>query len=275
MGISSNDLALFRGFSVAVVLLGIFILSIGVMLMDSPQNAPVVVSLLRAPSSGFDPSGLAAFDNHHTARFSVFILSHEKKSLYRILCALISAGYPQNVSVDIIIVVTPLLNASEITGVVSDHWDRGRCRIVKTLQPVNESAAPSLVLLLEDRMEVSPFYAFWFFHLERNRTGENNDNNNNHDYYLLSGGGNLTHPAGIAVTSGAWNRWLNAEGGSMDQLVLKAAASSLANNHSSVVFPRLDDGRVFVRHEAQSPVLPERDPKLVRAWDYDISKWMH
>jgi hypothetical protein len=124
-------------------------------------------------------------------------------------------------------------------------WGHGELRFTSSFDAVGNASL--VVVLLEDAMEVSPFFALWFL-LQRTPG-------------VTAGGGCPSHPAGLAVDSQLWNQ------------VVDRGLPLVCNNCTTASFPALSDGRVFVRHEFQPPARAERSPKLVRSWDLSRSQW--
>jgi hypothetical protein len=167
--------------------------------------------------------------------------------------ALNSAVYPRGkqLRVELIVVtMNPLINATMFAR--RSRWRHGRIRIESEIRMVNLS---SLVVLLKDTAEVSPFYALWFL-LHCNTSA------------VVMGGGNVSSPVGVGVRSELWNGLVSNFSNYSDPDALIRGIKDYP-----AMYPRLEDGRVFVRSEVQSPVMPERDPKLVRAWNYDPMQW--
>jgi hypothetical protein len=160
----------------------------------------------------------------------VFLISSDRRRVLRLVRALDSAVYPVGLVAHLTIVnATPMHIA----------WRRGNSAFESQLRVTNSS---ELAVILSDTMEVSPFYALWFLRQVGDR--------------VSVGGGDLDHPAGIGFRG-----------------ALPHAAGSLAfilrgllaiRNCTAAVFPATD--RVFVREGWQNPLLPERSPKLERAW---------
>ena len=130
-------------------------------------------------------------------------------------------------------------------------WRHGGVRFTSTFDAVGNA---SLVVVLHDAMEVSPFFALWFL-LQHT------------DTVVSSGGGSPLHPAGLAVDYLMWNEVVRV----LRHRSVYDAITSVCN--CTAVFPALSDGRVFVRHAFQSPMRVEHSPKLVRSWDLSRSQW--
>jgi len=179
-----------------------------------------------------------------TAMFSgvcvltVVVNSSDETRLLRLVRMLDTAVYDV-CQVDLVVVTG--MNVSRF------DWGHGKLRITSGFDAVGNASL--VVVLLEDAMEVSPFFALWFL-LQRTPG-------------VTAGGGCPSHPAGLAVDSQLWNQVVVDRGG----------LPLVCNNCTTASFPALSDGRVFVRHEFQPPARAERSPKLVRSWDLSRSQW--
>ena len=179
-----------------------------------------------------------------TAMFSgvcvltVVVNSSDETRLLRLVRMLDTAVYDV-CQVDLVVVTTGM-NVSR-----RFDWGHGELRITSGFDAVGNASL--VVVLLEDAMEVSPFFALWFL-LQRTPG-------------VTAGGGCPSHPAGLAVDSQLWNQ------------VVDRGLPLVCNNCTTASFPALSDGRVFVRHEFQPPARAERSPKLVRSWDLSRSQW--
>jgi hypothetical protein len=250
---SAPDLRLFKVFAVVIVCLGIYLLALSAALVEPPPPPPPPVFLL--PPLSISSSVL---DDFPPLTMCITIVCRGEHQFPRLEEMLLRAAYPRRVSVDLALVGGDLRRPIMINASVVGRklWTRGRTSLLgDQLQPVNASC--SFVLLLEDHMELSPFFALWF--LLRWKDG-----------VLVVGGGNCTHPAGVAMSRDMWNGWVGAKSSSFP---LFSPPAVCASSNGTARFPSLKDGRVFVRNEAQSPLLPERSPLLVRSWNLDPMQW--
>ena len=208
---------------------------------SSPDNP--VVGVLAKVHPVFEPNITAMFSASPVRALRVFVISSDGTRLPRLVGMLENAVYPGGLRVDLVIVGARRRNTSDL------RWSHGALSSSSGLVPVTDE---SLAVVLGDAMEISPFYALWFL-LQWNTP-------------LVSGGGDRLRPAGLAVSSRLWN---SASARPLPELL----DALVAVCHCSAVFPMLGDGRVFVRHEYQLPVLAERYPILVRAWNLSRSQW--
>jgi hypothetical protein len=160
----------------------------------------------------------------------VYVLASDRRRVLRLVRALDSAVYPVGLAVHLTIV-----NATP----VHVAWGRGECRFGGKLAVAN-STSPAIIL--SDTMEISPFYALWFLR----------------HACVSVGGGDLHSPAGVGFRGG-----VQGEFGPLGSLLRRI----LAARNCSAVFPA---DRVFVREGWQNALLPERSPRLERAWDLKL-----
>jgi hypothetical protein len=177
----------------------------------------------------------------------LFVLSSDVDQLPRTVRMLNSAAYPKSLFVDLII-VNSMLNTTE-----GMNWSHGHFYSEKHLRHTNHSS--TIVIVIDDTMEVSPFFAYWFL-LQRNVS-------------VVVGGNTAT---GFAVDGVLWNKWFQTMNGDQPTVIGLLLDFTLLCD-CDVVFPLLSDGRVFVRNAFQSPVEPETFPKLVRAWNFKKEQW--
>lgn len=230
-------------FAFVVFLLFVYTVTISLLLAKPP---PPDVSEFLLKAEGVEVSWSTSF-----ASLYLYVVASNEHHLSRMMEALNSAVYPK-LRVELVVVTrNPLINAT----MRRSHWTHGRIRVESAMRVVNRS---SLVVVLEDTAEVSPFYALWFL-LHRNTSA----------VVIIMGGGNLSSPAGVGIHSELWNDLVVFHSSNISAVLRRV------RDYPSI-FPRLkDDNRVFVRSEAQSAVMPERDPKLVRAWNYDPAQWFY
>lgn len=219
---------------------------------EQTDKRDVSVGVLGA-SAMFEPNLTAMFSASPVRSLKVYVVSSDGFRLLRMVRMLENAGYPKycDFSVDLVVIVVPSFNASGLAM----NWSHGVLSFSSVFSPVKNE---SLVLVLDDAMEISPFFAFWFL-LQWNAS-------------LVSGGGGQLSPVGLALGGRLWNGVIGATGCGECPLP-KLFEAVLAVCNCSAVFPSLGDGRVFVRREYQSPVQAERFPRLVRTWNYSRSQW--
>ena len=251
MGIGAADLFLYRTFAVVICLLSMYTVTIGILLVKpSSLDSGVSEVLLRA--EGVFVDSFASLWSTSFASLYLYVVASNEHHLLRMLQALNSAVYPREgqLCVELVVVtMNPLINAANFARRSHYYWRHGSIRVESAARVVNQS---SFVILLEDTAEVSPFYALWFL-LHLNSSA------------VVIGGGNASSPVGVGVRSELWN----------DLVFNFSEVDALLRGVRDypIIHPRLADGRVFVRKEVQSLVMPERDPKLVRAWNYDPAQW--
>ncbi len=177
------------------------------------------------------------------SKLCLVVLSSDGNRLPRTVQMLETAAYPDMHAVDLVI-VNNIPNSSLITKNL--NWSHGQFHLKTRIKPLKHTARHStVVVVIDDRMEVSPFYAFWFL-LQSNAS-------------VISGGA-----TGFAVSGGLWNRLFEMKYHADQPTVLGLLMESTLLCNCSLVFPRLDYGRVFVRNTFQSPVKPESFPKSGR-----------
>ena len=233
------------------LLMSTYIVFIAVFQSGQNRDQDVPVGVLEA-SDMFEPNITAMFSASPMRSLRVFVIGSDGNRLRRMVRMLENAGYPRYgvFSVDLVIVVSSLN-----TSGLAMNWSHGELSFSSGFVPVNDE---SLVVVLEDAMEISPFYAFWFL-LQWNVS-------------LISGGGDRFSPSGLAVGSQLWNNAIHTT--RCEECPFpKLFETVMAVCNCSAVFPVLDDGRVFVRHEYQLPVHAERFPRLVRTWNISRSQW--
>lgn len=141
------------------------------------------------------------------------------------------AFYPRHTVVNLY-VVSPLPGPTPI-------WVHGQYKRVPCLPRYDGS---DCVILLDDSMEVSPIFVFWFIRACRNRS-------------VVSGG-----EAGLALSAKTWQRFAD-EIGCQD--AISAVAGFISRHNLTAEAPGLK-GYTFVRSQRQNPILPEHEPKLAR-----------
>jgi hypothetical protein len=188
-------------------------------------------------ASGVNISAVIPSSNVKTLYLYVMMGSSDSANLVRLVRLLGSAGYP-GASVELVIVSSFMLNASGVPVVQSMNWSLGVVRVEREFGLV---ANGSMVVFFEDFMEVSPLFSFWFL-LQW-------------DSPVVLGGTDLNRPAGLAVDGRLWNRRIQLVSGGNQSLGMFRDFLRLCG--CAAVCPLLEDARVFVRNEYQSPVLPE------------------
>lgn len=175
----------------------------------------------------------------------IFLISADWARAARAFHALNNAVYPKRslLAVNLVVVVERIA-ISDIDMV----WRHGGFRIRTALIPLSPVNNVSLVLVIEETMEVSPFFVFWF--LDRwNKS------------VVIGGGRDKSSPMGIAFGDNLFARI------QMDRPFpspTRFLHDLLVMCNCTVVFPVMDDGRVFVRKGWQNPYLAEQSPRLVR-----------
>lgn len=131
---------------------------------------------------------------------------------------------------------------------VEPVWHHGRYRNVQRFPQFDGSEC---VILLNDTMEVSPVYSFWFLH--------------SCDRSVVSGG-----EAGLALSGRVWERFAASSGESYES-VAEDARKFIVQHNLTVVYPEfLGKEYTFVRSKRQDPILPEQLPKLARGLGADF-----
>ena len=157
------------------------------------------------------------------------------------------AFYPLHTTVNLYVV-----SSSPVEPV----WHHGRYRNVQRFPPYDGSEC---VILLNDTMEVSPVYSFWFLH--------------SCDRSVVSGG-----ETGLALSGRVWERFAASSGKSHESIagesyesVTEDAGKFIVQNNLTVVYPEfLGKEYTFVRSKRQDPILPEQPPKLARGLGADF-----
>lgn len=131
---------------------------------------------------------------------------------------------------------------------VEPVWHHGQYRNVQRFPQFDGSEC---VILLNDTMEVSPVYSFWFLH--------------SCDRSVVSGG-----EAGLALSGRVWERFAASSGESYES-VAEDARKFIVQHNLTVVYPEfLGKEYTFVRSKRQDPILPEQLPKLARGLGADF-----
>ena len=150
------------------------------------------------------------------------------------------AFYPKHTAVNLFVVSSGPVQAP--------LWSHGKYQHVSRL-PLYDGS--DCLILLDDTMEVSPVFIFWFIHTC------------NHS--VVSGG-----ETGLALSGKEWQRFAR-EGGTTYQRIISTAMEFISKHNITVVYPDLlDKGYTFVRSQQQSPIFPEQMPKLARGMQADF-----
>ena len=129
-----------------------------------------------------------------------------------------------------------------------------QCTLYKSISSVRFKPSECFVLI-EDSMDPSPFFAYWFWRACRNQSQSS---------ILIVG--NQTEPAaGVACTDhDVWKQF--ARGHRRDANGVTENFLHFAR-HMRLFTPPLLDGYAIIRGVRQSLAEPEREPKLTRVWN--------
>ena len=148
------------------------------------------------------------------------------------------AFYPRHAVVNLFVVSS--------APVAEPLWLHGQFRRVPGM-PLYDGS--DCLVLLDDTMEVSPVYIFWFIR--------------KCDRPVVSGG-----DSGLALSGGVWRTFANESGKAILSYgdAVSEAVRFISRSNTTVVYPNFE-GYTFVRSLRQSPIQPERPPKLARGMD--------
>ena len=174
-----------------------------------------------------------------------------------VLCVVIKSGAFESILHAMHSAFLPLgVNKSLI--VISDlsNITCTQCTLYKSISSVRFKPNECFVLI-EDSMDPSPFFAYWFWRACRNQSQSKN---------ILIVGNHTEPAAGVASTDhDVWKRF--ARGHHRDGVNGVTEHFLQFAHHMKLFTPPLLDGYAIIRGVKQSLVEPEREPKLTRVWN--------
>jgi hypothetical protein len=173
---------------------------------------------------------------------SLCMVARGTRSAKLFLDSLNFAFYSKSMTVELFFVVP------QLGEVISPPllWLHGRIHPTDQLPP-NFDYRSNCIVVLEDSMEVSPVFSYWFaFACGRS---------------VVSGG-----ETGLAVPGDVWTRFVQ-QANLSSANVTGELLRFIAAQNLTIIHPELDEGYTFVRARRQDPLQPELRPKLVRSMD--------
>ena len=187
-------------------------------------------------------------------------------NLRLLLISLNFAPYPSGITVHLI-VVSPALAPGQ--NPVMSAWRHGSYRLMHSLPRV----LPRCTLLLEDVMEASPIFAFWYLDACRRHSKDPR-------YDAIVGGGAEEGVGIVLLRRWAWSAYRrhaisnrgDASRGVIPSNITASVARFVSEHNLTLLYPA--HGSVYVRSKRQNPIWPEHPPLLERVLRPELLNWM-